>query len=173
MKVPNKLPNSFFNKYSDKPVKLMPYNPEMTALANKYIGLVHKTLKELDVQIKIIGSVAYKIPTTDVEIAVYVQKKDWNKVSKLLEKEFNKPAYLKEEFALFPIHGEKYDFDIHVYTGYEGIVSKKLRKYMLNNRDMIKKYSDLKSRFSRSEREYQKNKNKFLIEIKEKIPPKY
>jgi GrpB-like predicted nucleotidyltransferase (UPF0157 family) len=170
MKSLNKFTDEYFNKYNEKPVKLIPYSSRMAGLANKYVDLIREILKEKDVEVKIIGSVAYQIPTADVEVAVYIKNYDWKKVLELLEDKFGKPVYSEKEFALFPIAGEEYEFDIHVYSGYEGLVSKKLTEYMQNNPDLINKYQSIKTKYSFSKKQYQYNKYKFLEDIIKKIP---
>ena len=63
MKPLNKFPKSFFEKYKEKPVRLNEYHQGMTDLANKYIK---KISSEYNLEVCVIGSVAYKIPTTEV-----------------------------------------------------------------------------------------------------------
>lgn len=170
MKPLNKFPRHFFDKYTEKPVSLLPYSSRMEVLANKYIGVIKQLLNKYDVEIRTIGSVAYKIPTTDVEIAIYVKGNDWDGVNNSLRREFGIPIQIEKEFSRYSIPGEEYEFDIHVYTGYEGIVSKKLTEFMLNNPKLINDYQRIKSQYSFSKREYQYQKSKFLSEVIKKIP---
>lgn len=93
MKPLKKFNQDYFQKYDDAPVKLIPYPEKLTKLADKYIDLVRQTLQGISVETKIIGSVAYQIPTADVEIAVYTKKESWKKVLILLENRFGKPVY--------------------------------------------------------------------------------
>lgn len=173
MKPLNKFPKEFFNKYSDKPVKLLPFNQDMQDLANKYIAQISKLLSGLDFEINTIGSVAYKISTSDVEIAVYVSNNIRENVLKILENNFGKPTQNEKEFARFEILNEKYEFDVHIYSGYEGEVSKKLTKFMLDNPRLIDEYKTNKEKYSFSRKEYQLNKNFFLNKIIENIPENY
>jgi hypothetical protein len=55
---------------------------------------------------------------------------------------------LDDEFARFKIRTEIYKFSIHVYCGYEGEVVKKMTKYMMNNQNLTKEYSELKEKYS-------------------------
>ncbi|MEI6843293.1 MAG: hypothetical protein WCK48_02190 [bacterium] len=173
MKLLNKFSREFFDKYSDKPVKLLPYSSEMQSLADKYIKILSETFKGIDIKIQTIGSVAYKIPTSDVEIALYVKNNNRENVLKILEEEFGKPQQNEKEFVRFEIAGEEFEFDIHIYFGYEGEVSEKLTRFMLNNPRLIDEYKTIKEKFCFSRKEYQLNKNTFLNKVIEAIPDNY
>jgi hypothetical protein len=145
----------------------------MQVLADKYISLVREILSNERFEIETIGSVAYKIPVLDVEIAVYVRDTDWESILKTLESKFGPPRKSDKEFAVFQIDGEKYNFDIHLYTGYEGEVVKKLTQYMLSNQVLINEYKEVKEKYSFSLKEYKRQKNIFLDTIIKSIPDGY
>ena len=173
MKPLNKFSSDFFDKYKDKPVNLKPYSQDMRELADKYLGEIRSLLQGGLYEAALIGSVAYRIPTADVEIAVYADKENWDEILNILEGRYGRPTNREAEFARFEIPGEEYEMDIHVYSGYEGEVSKKLTKFILENPDLIEKYYGLKEKFSFSRKEYQRQKNDFLNNVIQKIPDDY
>jgi GrpB-like predicted nucleotidyltransferase (UPF0157 family) len=172
MKPLHKFSKEFFDKYKDKPVKLNPYDPKMLILANRYVDLLSEILKKQNVTVSIIGSVAYEIPTTDVEVAVYVNDGNRNVILQTLKDKFGESSQSEKEFARFEIQNEEYEFDIHVYSGYEAEVSKRMTKFMLDNPRLIDEYAAIKNKYCFSRKEYQHQKDIFLNKVIEEIPEK-
>lgn len=150
-------------------MELVPYSDEMKSLADKYLQELEILLNGQEVELGIIGSVAYKIPASDVEITVYATEKNWVEILDILKSKYGEPVNLDNEFARFKIRGEVYKFSIHVYCGYEGEVVKKMTEYMTDNPDLIKEYSELKGKYCFSQKEYQYQKNAFLEKVIERI----
>jgi hypothetical protein len=170
MKSLNKFPKEFFDKYEEKPVRLIPYSDEMKFLAEKYLQELESLLSGQEVELGTIGSVAYKIPASDVEIAVYANDKNWDEILDILKNKFGDPVNLDNEFARFKIRAEIYKFSIHVYRGYEGEVTKKMTDFMVLNPNLIEEYKNLKEKYCFSQKEYQYQKNAFLEKVIEQIP---
>ena len=170
MKSLNKFTKEFFDRYEEKPVKLNPYSDEMKYLADKYLQELKILLNSQEVELEIIGSVAYQISASDVEIAVYATEKKWVEILDILKNKYGNPVNLDNEFARFKIRGEIYKFSIHVYCGYEGEVSKKMTKFMISNPSLIEDYKNLKEKYCFSQKEYQYQKNAFLEKVIKQIP---
>jgi len=173
MKPLNKFPKEFFDKYEEKPVKLIPYSDEMKSLADKYLQELRILLNGQEVELGTIGSVAYKIPASDVEIAIYATEKNWAEILDILKNKHGEPFNLDSEFARFKIREEIYKFSIHVYCGYEGEVVKKMTKFMISNPNLIEDYQNMKEKYCFSQKEYQYQKNVFLNKVIESIPDNY
>lgn len=173
MKPLNKFPKEFFDRYEEKPVELIPYSDEMKSLADKYLQELQTLLNGQEVEFEIIGSVAYEIPASDVEIAVYANDKNWVEILDILKNKYGDPVNLDNEFVRFKIRGEAYKFSIHVYCGYEGKVSKKMTKFMISNPSLIEDYKNLKEKYCFSQKEYQYQKNAFLEKVIEQIPDNF
>lgn len=170
MKSLNKFTKEFFDRYEEKPVKLIPYLDDMKSLADKYLQELETLLSGQEAELEIIGSVAYKIPASDVEIAVYTTEKNWKEILNILKNKYGNPVNLDNEFARFKIRSEIYKFSIHVYCGYEGEVSKKMTKFMILNPGLIEDYKNLKEKYCFSQKEYQYQKNAFLENVTKQIP---
>ena len=81
MKGLNKFPEEYFLKYKTKPVTLKPYNLQQEQIAEIYIKKIGKVLKDYNIRLKIRGSTAFKIMGKgEVEVGVYPNDKEWNKV---------------------------------------------------------------------------------------------
>lgn len=170
MKSLNKFPKEFFDKYEEKAVKLIPYSDEMKILADKYLQELGTLLSGQEAELGLIGSVVYKIPASDVEIAIYTNNYSWAEVLNILKNKYGDPVNLDNEFARFKIRSEVYKFSIHVYRGYEGEVTKKMTDFMISNPGLIEDYKNLKEKYCFSQKEYQYQKNAFLEKVIEQIP---
>lgn len=169
----NKFPKEFWDRYEEKPMKLIPYSDDMKFLADKYLQELKTLLNDQEVEFEIIGSVAYKIPASDVEVAVCAIENNWTEILDILKNKYGNPFNLDNEFARFKIRGEIYKFSIHVYCGYEGEVSKKMTKFMISSPNLIEDYKNLKEKYCFSQKEYQYQKNAFLEKITEQIPDNF
>ena len=171
MKPPNK-PAEFFEKYNEKPKKLFEYGAKIQALQDKYLKIIIDLVGEF-CDVFPIGSVVYKIPAGDVEIAVCPKDGQFTKVIEILRKEFGDPETEKPEFVKFQIETEEYEVSINVYQGYEAMFCKNFTKYMLDHKDLIKEYKAIKEKYCFSKREYQKQKYLFYDKIIIDIPEDY
>lgn len=169
MELVNKHSEDFFERYKEKPEELFEYGPKVQAVADKYLQKAQNLLSGI-AEVTPIGSVAYKIPSADVEVAVYPSEGNFQKAIEILEKEFGAPVQKQEEFVRFQIEDGKYEVNIHVCYGREAEVSKKLTKFMLEHPDLIKEYKKLKEKYCYSKREYQRQKYHFITEIIKQIP---
>lgn len=171
MKLLNKSPE-FFEKYKEKPKKLFVYGPKIQALSDKYLEKVKKLVGEFG-KVEPIGSVVYKIPAGDVEVAVYPKEGKFAEVVKILEREFGKPETERDDFVKFEIEVGEIEVSINVYQGYEALFCRNFTKYMLDHPKLIEEYQKIKQEFSYSKREYQKQKYKFYDRILPEIPDNY
>lgn len=173
MKPLNKFTKEFWDRYEEKPVRLIPYSDDMKSLADKYLQKLETLLSGQEVKLEIIGSVAYKIPASDVEVAVYATDKNWPEILDILKNKYGDPVNLESEFVRFKIRSEIYKFSIHVHCGYEGEVVKKMTKFMISNPSLLEDYKNLKEKYSFSKREYQYQKNLFMEKVIESIPDNF
>ena len=162
----------FFNKYKEKPEELFEYGPEIQAVADKYINKIRQLLIGV-ADVEPIGSVAYKMPAADVEVAVYTTEDNFIKAVEILENKFGEPVQKQLDFVRFQIIEGKYEMNVHVYKGREAVVNKSLTKYMLDHPDLIDEYKKIKEKHSYSKREYQLQKYFFINKVIKEIPEDY
>ena len=165
-----KFEKEYFQKFSTKPVTLKPYDPKSKVVAEKYIKKLTKLLDGFDVEIIHRGSTAFKISGKgDVEIGVYPAEKSWYQVLERLVNHYKGVGCLEKNYARFNDELDKFEIEVIVMKGHEATVDKKLTKYLLTNREILKKYEKLKKKYSFSKREYQIQKDKFLRKVVSQI----
>ena len=165
-----KLPKNYFDKYSDKPVKIIPFNPRAKIVADKYINKLRLTLNKFNVEILLKGSTAYGIAGKgEIEIGVYPSEKEWEKVIATLKIHFGRIDNLEENYARFNDKFDDFEIEVILLKGYDAAVDKKLTEYLINSPEVLKEYEKLKRRYSYSKREYMIQKNSFLEKIVNKL----
>lgn len=165
-----KLPEGYFEKYSDKPVKLVPFNPKAKDTASIYINRLKAWLSGFDTEILHRGSTAFGITGKgEIEIGIYPKDRDWDKVIAVLRSYLGEVSSLEENHARLNDDFEGFEIEIILMKGYDAEVDKKLTGYLINSPETLKGYEALKRKYSYSKREYMIQKNKFLGKIVEKL----
>lgn len=170
MKGLNKFPDEYFLKYSEKPVRLKPYDSKQQVIADYYLAKLKEIFKGQDVKLLVRGSTAFKIMGKgEVEVGVYPKAEDWQKTKILLTKAFGEPENIEEGYIRFNDKHDDVEVEIIVLIGHEADVDVKLHKYLINHPETLKEYEEVKKKNCFSKREYQRQKNKFLSEVIERI----
>lgn len=166
MKGFTKLPRTYFQKYSNSPVKIIPFNPRSQISAKEYIKRLKSLLSKFKVDILLRGSTAFGIAGKgEIEIGVYPLKKDWKEIINILKNNFGAINNLEENYARFNDKFEGFEIEIILLKGYDAIVDKKLTEYMRSSPEVLKKYEKIKKRYSYSKREYMLQKNRFFEDL--------
>ena len=165
-----KLPDNYFDKFKDKPVKIVPFNSKSRIIANKYISKIKDVLSDVDVEILHRGSTAFGIAGKgDIEIGIYPSSNDWDKVINKLKKHFGKVNNLEDNYARFNDIFVGFEIEVILMKGFDAKVDKKLTKYLINSPKILEEYEKLKYKYSSSKKEYMIQKNKFLESIVKKL----
>jgi hypothetical protein len=165
------LPDGYFDKFSTKPVKVKPFNPKSKIIAEKYIDLLKELLKEHNFKILHRGSTAYEISGKgDIEIGIYPSERDWNDVIVTLETKFGAAGNIEDDYVRFNTSSSGFDIEIILFRGMGAQIDVAKNQYLLEHKDILKKYEGLKKKYSYSKREYQHQKYKFLRKVVESIP---
>lgn len=161
-----KLPRTYFQKYSDNPVKIIPFNPRSQISTKEYIKRLNSLLSKFKVDILLRGSTAFGIAGKgEIEIGVYPLEKDWEEIINILKNNFGAVNNLEENYARFNDKFEGFEIEIILLKGYDAVVDKKLTEYMKNSPEVLKRYEELKNKYSYSKRDYMLQKNKFFEEL--------
>lgn len=165
-----KLPKSYFDKYSDKPVKITPFNPRAKIVAHKYIKKIESLLENFKVETLLRGSTAFGIAGKgEIEIGVYPKQEEWGEVIKTLKNHFGKVDNLEENYARFNDNFDGFETEVILLKGHDAIIDKKLTEYLINSPEVLKEYEKLKQKYAFSKREYMIQKNNFLEGIVNKL----
>jgi len=167
----NKFNDDYFLRYSEKPVKLKPYNPKQTEIANKYLIEIKRILGNRDAKLIIRGSTAFKIQGKgDIEVGVYPHNTDWEQTVSLLTDVYGQPMNIEEDYVRFNQIYDGFDVEIILLKSHEAEVDLALTEYLLRNPAILKQYEKVKQKYAFSKREYQIQKNIFLSNIISQIP---
>lgn len=167
----NKFDDSYFLKYSEKPVKLKPYIYRQTEIAEIYLEQIKKILDGITPKLIVRGSTAFKIlGKGDIEVGVYPSESDWLKVISLLSSKYGPPENVEKDYVRFNSIYGGYEIEIIILKGHEAKVDLALTEYLINHPGLLKEYENVKKTSSFSKREYQIQKNKFLSKVIEMIP---
>lgn len=158
--------DDYFDKFSDKPVKIVRFNPKSRIVAGKYIKKIRSLLKNFEIEILHRGSTAFGIVGKgEIEVGVYLLEKDWEEVVETLKTHFGKVDNLEDNYARFNDFFDGFEIEIILLKGSDAVVDKKLNEYLKNSPEILKVYENLKNKYSYSKKEYMIQKNKFLEEI--------
>ena len=171
MKGLNKFPEEYFLKYKTKPVTLKPYNLQQEQIAEIYIKKIGKVLKDYNIRLRIRGSTGFKIMGKgEVEVGVYPNDKEWNKVVDKLKSVFGEPENVETDYVRFNDIYKDTEVEIILLKEHEADVDIKLHDYLIAHPELLKEYVDIKKKYCYSKREYQRQKHYFLSKVIESIP---
>lgn len=118
----------YFNKFSTKPVLLIPHDPKSKGIAEEYIDKLNNLIRNTfpDVEIVHRGSTAFGIiGKGDVELGLYVSQKDWYEVIIILINHYKGIGNLEKNYARFNDKYKGYEIEIILFSGYGVIFDKK------------------------------------------------
>lgn len=163
--------DSYFLRYKDKPVKILPFDPVSKQLGLKLIKEVEYLLDEFKCRVLLRGSTLFEISGKgDIEIGVYLDKNDWQKVLEILKVRFGNPGTIEDEYARFSFKNKKKEFEVMMFCGRGAYIDLKLTGYLLLRPDLLKEYEELKKKYSFSRIDYNREKNRFLRKVELEIP---
>lgn len=166
-----RLPDSYFDRFKDKPVKLYSFDPKAKKIAADYIEKLRKLLSGFKAAFLHRGSTAFGIAgKRDIEIGVYPLNKDWDGVLEKLRGHYGKVDNLEKNYARFNDSVDDFEIEVILMRGREAEVDKKLTNYLLNHPKLLKEYEKLKYKYVYSKKEYMIQKDRFLRRVVEMVP---
>lgn len=170
----NKFDDGYFQKYRTTPVHIKPFSPKQTKIAEIIIDKLKEQLKDFDIKYLIRGSTAFKIAGKgEVEVGVYPQPNDWQKVLKKLTEFYGPMENQEESYARVNSQIEDTEIEIIILKEHEADVDISLHRYLIDHPQLLQDYEDLKKDNCYSKRQYMIAKNKFLTEVVESVPDNY
>ena len=167
----NKFDENYFLKYKEKPVVLKPYDPKAQVIAEELIKTIKSWLKGLDIDVMIKGSTAYQIiGKGDIEIGIYGNEGNWDKVKTILTSKYGEPDNLENDYFRFTRSYKDFEVEIVTLKGYEGKLDRAITSFLIQNSKLLRQYEEIKLKSAFSKREYQIQKNKFFTKVAEMIP---
>lgn len=159
----NKIPN-------DKVIKIYPYNPKTTEIAQEIIKTIKQTYPNLVV--KHMGASALKISgQNDIDIYTLSNSKDFDKYLSGLIKLFGEPLHKHKTFVEWKL--KKSGFDVEFYLTEPPKEHIKIFELLKSNPNLLKEYENLKESMNgKSFKEYQEKKYEFYHIILKNCPGK-
>jgi len=172
MKQLPKFPDKYWLKFSDDPVKIIPFNTNSKKIARKYIEQLKKLTSSLSISaIYHRGSTALGISGKgDIEIGLIPKKNCWFETIILLTNHYKGIGNLDNDYCRFNDIFDGFDIEIILMRGYSAFLDKKIIKYLLANPELLKEYESVKKKYSFSKKEYNRHKDKFFRKVTKIIP---
>lgn len=164
MKQLPKFPDRYWLKFSADPVELKPFDPKSKQIAQTYIKRLEKLTSSFEIQeIYHRGSTGLGISGKgDVEIGLILKEEYWFEVIVCLANQYEGLGNLDEDYCRFNDELDGFEIEIILMRGYTARLDKKIHEYLLAHPDLLKEYEEVKKEYRFSNREYNKNKDKFL-----------
>lgn len=164
-------PDSYFDKFAGKKVKLIPFNPETKIKGLEYAKRLKKMLDEDQVSVELKGSTLFEIAGKgEIEVGVYPTADKWQRIIDLLTEMYGEPGNAEENYARFNDMAGGNEVEIIVMKGYEAILDQKLTEFLMGHREMLVEYEQLKYDNCQSKKDYMIAKAKFFRRVIEMIP---
>ena len=157
---------SYFEKFSEKPVEIKPFSQSNYVLGIRFVEYLNKMLEDIDVTCTLKGSTLYKIAgKDDIEVAIYLEDSNWFSTIIYLINRFGSIGNLEDSYARFNYSFEPREIEIILMRGEDAEIDQKISNYLLNHPEELGRYEEIKRKYSYSKREYQKQKSVFFDEI--------
>lgn len=172
MKPLTKFSDEYFDKYSDTPVKVKPFDPKKKELGLRLLAELKCLLASFPATEEYLtGSTALEIAGKgDLEFGIFPSEKDWDGVRAVLTDRFGPEANIEEEFIRVIWKYEKEEIDVSMLRGHEGAVILATTQYLLEHPELRQEYEQIKYQYAYSKKEYQREKNRFFQKVAEIIP---
>ncbi len=164
--------DEYFFKFKNKPVELKPFDPDTKVLANQYLSILNKELEHYAVKAVLTGSTQYEISGRgEIELVIYVKEdRAWPELIKYFTSHHKGVGNLDNAYARFNSVYLENNIEIILKRGYTAKVGIALENYLLTHPEELIRYQHLKNKFSKSKRDYYREKNRFFEVIIESIP---
>jgi len=148
-------PPSYFLKFSEKPVDLIPYDPSSVTFAQQLVTELDETMSGLRADVVHSGSTRLGIiGKGEVELVIYTEDSSWSDVLNRLTSRYGKPGRADDTYARFNGVDSNREFEVIALSGYRARVDKALTQHLLDNPDKLREYERIKRQYAYSYREY-------------------
>lgn len=165
-------PDDYWQKFSEEPVTILPFDPRSPSVAKKYLLKLNSILNNFPtITLYHRGSTSLGIAgKTEIEVGVLPGEDNWYQVIVYLSQQYKGLGNLDDEYCRFNDHFEGFQIEIILLRGYSAKLDLALHEYMSNNQQVLKEYEQLKHNSCHSKRVYYQNKDQFFRKVIERIP---
>ncbi len=165
---PDRYPESYFEKISNDPIELRPFDPESKRSALAYGERLDVLLSPFFLHAELFGSTALEIAGKgEWEFGIFLGDEQWYPVLVLLINHFGSIHFLSDDFALFMDVCGGTEIEIIPMRAEAAARNLALNKYWRENPQMVAAYQSGKIAHAYSRREYYRWKNRFISDIVE------
>lgn len=171
MKNTRKKSPEYFKRFDENPVELKPHDPSLNSIALELVDRLYILLKNLPVEIIHIGSTAYKIAGKgEIEIGIFTDDTNWDKVKTRLTPLYGRPKFEVEERVRYNTQFKWKAIEILLMRGDTAKLNKAVHTELIGNTSKLAEYEEIKESSKHSNREYLIAKNKFFEDIIASLP---
>ena len=166
----DRLPDVYFEKLSNDPVILRPFDPESKRCAIVYANKLDALLSQFSLHAELFGSTDLEIDGKgEWEFGIWLDDKQWYPVLIMLINYFGSIYTLREDFALFNDVSDGYGIEIIPMRGDAAVRNQAIMNYWRTNPEAVMAYRAGKIAHAYSKREYYRWKNKHISDIVEAL----
>jgi hypothetical protein len=163
-------PREHFNKFSDKPVEIKPFDPASKRQALQYLASLNDLLAPLGVSAELFGSVELEIAGKgEWEFAIYLTDQQWYPVLIHLINHFGSIYALSDDFVLFEDNHDGTPIEVIPMRGETAERNQAVMTFWRNHPAALKNYEQEKYRYAHSKRDYYWWKQNFIADILESL----
>ena len=163
-------PREQYNKFSDKPVEIRPFDPESKQQAFHYLASLNDILAPFGVSAELHGSVELEIAGKgEWEFAVWLTDQQWYPVLIRLINHFGSIYALSDDFVLFEDRYNGTNIEVIPMRGEAAERNQAVMNFWRNHPAALKGYEQGKYQYAHSKREYYWWKDNLIADILESL----
>lgn len=167
---PISLDDSYFEKFSTKPVMLKPFDPQTKATALALMAILDEEVAAWGIRSVLHGSTALELEGKgEIEVVLYLDDESWEPVKSHLFAIYGQPHSQEENFVNINTEYRSIEVEIILLRGHDAEVNCALMDYLHSHPDACAEYITLKRRYAYSRREYYRQKHRFFCGIIERL----
>jgi GrpB-like predicted nucleotidyltransferase (UPF0157 family) len=166
----DRYPEPFFEKLSNDPIDLKPFDPKSKSAALGYGERLDTLLAPFSVHAELFGSTNLEITGKgEWEFGIWLDDEQWYQVLVLLINHFGSIHYLSDDFVLFKDICDGTEIEIIPMRGDAAARNLALNKYWRDHPEAVEAYQAGKVAHAYSRREYYRWKNNHISNIVESL----
>jgi GrpB-like predicted nucleotidyltransferase (UPF0157 family) len=167
---PIPLDDTYFAKFSTKPVDLKPFDPRTKEAALALMAILNAQVAAWGIRSVLHGSTALELEGKgEIEVVLYLNDENWVPVKAHLIEMYGPPHSEEENFVNINTVYNGIDVEIILVRGHDAEVNRAIMDYLHTHLDACADYVALKRRYASSRREYYRQKHLFFCQIIEQL----
>ncbi len=167
---PIPLDDSYFEKFSTRPVTLKPFDPRTKEAALALMAILDGQVATWGIRSVLHGSTALELEGKgEIEVVLYLDDENWEPVKFHLVEIYGHPHSEEENFVNINTEYRSIEVEIILVRGHDAEVNRAIMDYLHAHPDACADYVALKRRYASSRREYYRQKHRFFCAIIERL----